>query len=69
MSAPPGRPKTRTGTVNTALRLPKSLHAQLEQAATERDVSMNWLVLRALEDFLPRLIPVNEIQWTRKEQQ
>ena len=29
------------------------------------DVSVNWLVNRAVEQFLPRLIPADEIQWTR----
>jgi predicted HicB family RNase H-like nuclease len=49
----------------TAVRLPESLHAELTKAAEERDVSVNWLVVRAIEDFLPRLLPVDEIRWTR----
>lgn len=28
-------------------------------------MSVNWLVNRAVADFLPRLIPADEIQWTR----
>ena len=49
----------------TAIRFPDYLHDELVQAAEERDVSINWLVNRAVADFLPRLIPANELQWTR----
>lgn len=67
MSAPVGRPKG-PDTIPTGLRLPLDLNDQLEQAAIERDVSKNWLIVRALRDFLPRLVPVDEIEWTRKDE-
>lgn len=51
--------------IHTAIRIPREIHEQLTRAADEREVSVNWLVNRALEDFLPRLVPVEEIQWTR----
>lgn len=58
MKAP--RPRT-----TTAVRFPPDIHAALVEAAEERDVSINWLVNRAVAEFLPRLIPVEEMLWTR----
>ena len=52
---------------STAIRFPPELHAALAEAARERDVSLNWMVNRAVEDFLSRLIPADEIRWTRSE--
>lgn len=49
----------------TAIRFRPDLHERLKKAADERDLSINWLVNRAVEQFLDRLIPVEEIQWTR----
>ena len=51
----------------TAIRLPADLHDQLVAAAEERMVSANWLVIKALEDFLPRLIPVDELTLVRSK--
>ncbi|MXY11385.1 MAG: toxin-antitoxin system HicB family antitoxin [Acidimicrobiaceae bacterium] len=51
--------------VTTAVRLSESLHARLLEAATERDVSINLLVSRAVDDFLGRLVPVDELVRTR----
>jgi predicted transcriptional regulator len=49
-----------------SVRVDPELHRQVADAARERDVSQAWLVARALEEFLPRLIPVAEIVWTRR---
>lgn len=49
----------------TAIRFTPELHERLRVAAEERDLSVNFLVNRAVEDFLDRLIPVDEIRWTR----
>jgi predicted HicB family RNase H-like nuclease len=49
----------------TAVRFPPEVHQALTAAAEERDVSVNWLVNRAVVDFLSRLVPVDEIKWTR----
>jgi predicted HicB family RNase H-like nuclease len=54
-----------TARKTTAVRFPEDLHARLVEAADERDVSVNWLVVKAVESFLARLIPVEDIQWTR----
>jgi len=43
--------------VATAIRLPASLRDQLQEAATTRDVSVNFLVTRAVSEFLVRLPP------------
>ena len=56
-----GRPKTYDEPrVATAIRLPVSLRTDLQAAATERDVSVNFLVTRAVADYLRRLPPVAE---------
>lgn len=64
--SPPTTPRrdrhTRT---STAIRFRADLYERLVAAADERDVSINWLVNRAIEDFLPRLIPIDEMKWTR----
>jgi len=55
------RPKTYADTrVATAIRLPVSVHRRLHQAATDRDVSVNLLVTRAVTEYLDRLTPVTE---------
>jgi hypothetical protein len=43
--------------VATAIRLPSSLHGELQSAASERDVSVNFLVTRAVSTFLAQLPP------------
>ena len=43
--------------IATAIRLPASLREELHAAATERDVSVNFLVTRAISDYLRRLSP------------
>jgi hypothetical protein len=45
--------------VATAIRLPTSLHEELQSAATQRDVSVNFLVTRAVTTFLAQLPPVD----------
>ena len=52
-------------TVNTAIRMKPKLHEALKAAAEEREVSVNFLINRAVEDFLPRLIPVEHVRWTK----
>ncbi len=38
--------------VATAIRLPMSLHAELRHLARARDVSVNYLITRAVEELL-----------------
>ncbi|MDP8930870.1 MAG: toxin-antitoxin system HicB family antitoxin [Actinomycetota bacterium] len=47
--------------VTTAIRIPASLHDRLRDAASQRDVSVNYLVIKALDDFLERLVPADEV--------
>lgn len=56
-----------TPRTSTGVRFDPELYAELLKAADERDVSMNWLVNRAVREFLDRLLPVDEIRWTRDE--
>jgi predicted HicB family RNase H-like nuclease len=55
-------PRTRT---TTAIRFPPDVHERLREAAADRDLSINFLVVKAVEDYLPRLLPAEEIRWTR----
>jgi hypothetical protein len=41
--------------VATAVRLPESIHRRLRDAASDRDVSANLLVIRAVSELLDRL--------------
>jgi hypothetical protein len=44
--------------ITTAVRLPESLHGWLKSAARERDVSVTYLVVRALEDYRDGIAPL-----------
>lgn len=46
------------GRVPVSARLPEHLHARLVAAAQERDVSVNFLLTRAVERYLVNLKPV-----------
>ena len=59
-----GRPRSNDERVRVTLRLPADLRDRLSEAALERDVSMNWLGVRAFEEFLSQLIPADEIKYT-----
>lgn len=50
------------------LRLPVTLHASLRQAADERYLSMNYLAIKAIEEFLNALIPPDELTLTQPRQ-
>jgi len=52
----------------TSFRLPPDVYERLEAAADARDVSMNWIVARAIPYYLDRLIPVDELRFTRDPQ-
>lgn len=57
----------KSNTYLTSIRFPADIHEQLTQAADERDLSVNYLVVRAVRDFLPRLIPADQFRLTRDE--
>ena len=52
----------------TAVRLPRSLHEQLHEAADERQVAANLLIVKALETFLAQLTPVDQLTATQHPQ-
>lgn len=53
------------GRVNIGVRLAPELVDRLRDEAAARDVSVNWLVKKAIEDFLGRVIPADEFRLTR----
>ena len=59
------RPRIHDDRITTAVRLPPELHERLRRAAEERQVSVNYLIQKSLEDYLQRLIPIGEIELTR----
>jgi hypothetical protein len=48
--------------VSTAVRLPAELHAELQRHATERDVSVNFLVTRAITHYLKAIGPADPLE-------
>jgi hypothetical protein len=59
------RPREYDDRISTGMRLPRDLHARLTEEAADRDLSVNWMVTKAIAEFLDRLLPVGEIAWTR----
>jgi predicted transcriptional regulator len=49
----------------TAIRFSEELHDRLRTAADERHYSINFMVVKAVEEFLDRLIPVEQLRLTR----
>lgn len=62
-----GRPREYDDRKVITVRLDRQVHERLADVADDRGVSVNFLVCRALEEFLPRLLPVREIRWTRDD--
>lgn len=50
--------------VATAVRLPHELHQRLQEHAEMRDVSVNWLVTRAVEQFVDQLPSREKVEAT-----
>lgn len=55
------RPRVHGNRVSTMVRLPVDLHERLCAAATERDVSVNYLICKAISHYLDRLESVAEV--------
>ncbi len=49
----------------TAIRFPEELHERLRQAADGYGLPLNFLVVKAMEEFLDRMIPPSEFRLTR----
>lgn len=56
------KPKSRT---TTAIRFPDDLHERLKEVAEERGFSINYVVVKAVEESLDRLLPPEELRLTR----
>ena len=54
------RPRIYDKRITTAVRLPEGIHERLKEAADERDVSVNYLITKALDDYLGRLVPAKD---------
>jgi hypothetical protein len=54
-----------TANISSGYSLPVDLHDELRAAAKARGLSASYLVQKALEDYLPRLIPVEELALVR----
>ncbi len=60
------RPRTEDDDrVSTNVRFPPDLIARLDTAAAERSLSRNWLICKAVEQYLDDLIPLDELVLTR----
>jgi hypothetical protein len=55
-------------TVGKTIQMSPELAERVKQAADDRCVSINVIVNRALEEFLDRLIPIDDLRLTRDNQ-
>lgn len=53
------------GQARLMLRIDATLAERLRAEADDRDVSVNWLCTKLLQEGLERLIPANELRWVR----
>jgi len=47
------------------IRFPQELSDRLRKASEDHSVAVNWLVNKAVREFLDSLLPPEEIKWTR----
>lgn len=50
--------------IATAIRFPEDIHDELQEQAEMRGVSVNWLVVRAVETFLAQLPSRDKVEAT-----
>jgi hypothetical protein len=55
---------TRSG---TQIRFPTDLHQQLREAAETHGLPINYLVTKAVEEFLENLLPPDQVRLTRQD--
>ncbi len=51
----------------TAIRFPPEMHERLRQASEEHGLPVNYLVVKAVEEFLENLLPPTELRLTRRQ--
>ena len=57
--------RTRKSRMTTAIRFPDELHERLRQAADSFGLPINFIVVKAMEEFLDRMIDPSEFRLTR----
>jgi predicted DNA-binding protein len=50
----------------TAIRFPTELHEQLREASEAHGLPVNYLVVKAVQEFLADLLPPEELRLTRR---
>ena len=53
----------------TAIRFPQNVHDELRTAAEEYELTVNWLVVQAVREFLANRVPADEMSFTRAPDQ
>ena len=56
---------TRKSRMTTAIRFPEELHERLRQAADAFGLPINFIVVKAMEEFLDRMIDPAEFRLTK----
>jgi predicted DNA-binding protein len=51
----------------TAIRFPVEMHERLRDASEAHHLPVNYLVVKAVEEFLENLLPPAELRLTRRE--
>lgn len=54
--------------VATAVRIPANLHEALQREAENRDISVNYLIIRGIEMVLSRLTPLSATERQLREE-
>ncbi len=57
--------RTKKPRMTTAIRFPDDLHERLRQAADSFGLPINFIVVKAMEDFLDRMIDPSEFRLTK----
>lgn len=52
----------------TAIRFPAEMHERLRHASDEHGLPVNYLVVKAVEEFLENLLPPAELRLTRRDE-
>ena len=53
--------------ITTAIRMPEQLHRRLSDEAEQRYLSVNFMVVKAVEEFVERLVPIDKLQITNDQ--
>lgn len=59
-------PHTNAARSTTAVRFPPELHDRLRETAETYGWTANWIVVRAVTEFLDNLLPPDQLVFTRR---